>query len=309
MLGHCFARTLQPGDAIIISVANHESNIAPWVRLAERGIVIKWWGVDPETGLSSLDDLAALVSPRTRVVAVALTSNLVGDVVDVKRIAGMVRSVGAAVVVDCVAAAPHQALDAADWGVDFAVMSTYKVYGPHMGVLWGRSDAWNRLDGPNHFFLPEQGGKKFELGCVSYEGCAGLIALGEYFHFLAGTGGEVTRETIVRAYEVMKCFEEPVQARLLDYLSSRRDIRLIGAKASGPDRHPTVSFLHRDVLSPEVAAQVNRHAIGIRHGHMYAYRLCEAIAVPTETGVVRVSAVHTNTVEEIDRLIAVLDQV
>ncbi len=307
MLGGCIGKTLQPGDEIIISVANHESNIAPWTRLADRGIVVRWWEVNPETGLSSLEDLAKLITERTRIVAFALTSNLLGDVVDAKGVSSLAHAVGASVVVDCVATAPHQSLDVEAWDVDFAVMSNYKVYGPHMAALWGNSVAWSKLDGPNHFFIPGGNGQKFELGCLSYEGCAGVVALGEYLHFLVGTSGAVTRETIVAAFAVMKQLEAPVQCRLLDYLTSRRDIRILGSIKNSNERHPTVSFVHRTKSSPEIVAAVHKHPIGIRHGHMYAYRLCDALGIPTETGVVRISAVHTNSESEIDALAKALD--
>lgn len=309
MLGNCMAKVLQPGDEVIVSVANHESNIAPWVRLRERGIVVKWWKVDPETGLSNPDDLDSLITPATRIVAFALTSNLVGDVVDMERVVKKCKAVGAITVVDCVAAASHQALDVRAWDVDFAVMSTYKVYGPHMAALWGKTSRWESLDGPNHFFIPAAAkAQKFELGCLSYEGCAGLIALGDYFKFLTGAA-EFNRETVVSAFDAMKAFEAPVQERLMGYLNSRSDIRILGETKQLDKRHPTVSFVHKTKPSPEIVAAVHKHPIGIKAGHMYAYRLCEALNISTTTGVVRISAVHTNNVEEIDRLATVLDEV
>jgi len=308
MLGTCIGRTLQPGDEVIVSVANHESNIAPWVRLAEKGVSIKWWGVDPETGTSNVSDLAQLITDRTRLIAFAMTSNLVGDIIDPAAVAQLARSVGAAVVVDCVAAASHQALDVAAWGVDFAVLSTYKVYGPHMAGLWGRREAWERLDGPNHFFISAGGSAKFELGCLSYEGCAGIVALAEYLGFLAEESGPLSRPVVESAFATMKAFENPVTDRLLSYFATRNDIRVIGERSRPELRHPTISFVHKTKSSPDIVRDVHRHPIGIRHGHMYAYRLCDALGVPTETGVVRISAVHTNTVDEIDRLARVLDE-
>ncbi len=307
MLAGCYSRLLQPGDEVVVSVANHEANAGPWAMLERFGIVVKWWGVDPDTGLSDPAALQALLTERTKIVAFPHTSNLLGDVADVPALTRMVHDAGARVVVDGVAFASHGFMEVAAWDVDFYVFSTYKVYGPHMAALYGRHDAWAELQGPNHFFIPhDEVPRKFELGCLSYEACAGLVELGEYLQFLAGRTA-MDRETVRLATARMREFEAPLIARLFDVLESKPGVRVLGPGRTG--RVPTVSFLSPRTPSPDVAAHVNREAIGIRHGHMYSYRLCEAVRIPTDTGVVRVSAVHTNTVEEIDRLAAALNPV
>lgn len=307
MLAGCFADTLKPGDEIVLHESGHEANLNPWKRLEKRGIVLKWWRVDPETGLSDLETLRQTVSERTKIVCVTHTSNLLGDVVDVAEAAKIAHSVGARVVVDSVAYASHHWLDAAAWDVDFLVVSHYKIYGPHIAGLYGKKEAWTELDGPNHFFIPSQKAKRFELGCHSYEALAGVLALQDYLCFLTGDS-ECTRETIVRGFETMKALELPLQSRFQEFLSSRSDVRLFGPTEKGQPRHPTFGFVHRAKPSSEIASFVNARQFGIRHGHMYAYHLCQRLGLDTDDGVVRVSMVHYNSLEEVERLIEVVEE-
>ncbi len=306
MLAGCFRRALRPGDEVVVSVANHEANATPWAMLEREGMVVKFWGVDPKTGASSLDELQSLLSERTKIVAFPVTSNLLGDTMPVRQIADMAHRAGARVVVDAVAYASHQAMDVQAWDADFCVFSNYKVYGPHIAGMWGKREAWLELEGPNHVFIPrDQIPTKFELGCVSYEALAGVLALGEYLRFLAGSS-EVNRETVVNGFAQMKRLEEPVTRILLEFLNSREDVRLVGPTEFSSDRHPTISFAHQSKPSHEISAKVNERDFGIRHGHMYSLRLCEALGVAGDPGLVRVSAVHYNTPEEAHRLVQTL---
>ncbi len=313
MLAGAYRQNLKAGDEIVVSVSNHESHIGCWERLSEVGVVIRWWGVDAKTGLSSLDDLASLVNERTKLICFTQTCNLVGDIVDAKAVVKIAESVGAVTVLDSVAAASHQALSVEDWGVDFCCFSAYKVYGPHMGALWGKSERWAELNGPNHKQLPKKGAMNFELGCLSYEGMAGFLALGSYYGFLTGTEvgfGEVaSREVITGAYGLMGKMEKELSFTMLGWLNSREDLRVLGVTQPGIDRHPTFSFVHDRLGSDKIEQRVNEHSIGIKYGHMYAWRVCEAVGIPVDTGVVRVSAVHYNTVEEIQRACGVLESV
>jgi cysteine desulfurase family protein (TIGR01976 family) len=312
MLAHCYAAVLQPGDEVIVTETAHEANAGPWVRLAERGIEVRIWRVDPETFTCRTEDLDRLLGPRTRIVAFVHVSNLIGEIVDVAEVTRHCHAAGARVVVDGVAYAPHRAVDVAAWDVDWYAFSTYKVYGPHMGLLYGRHDAVSELTGPNHYFVPrDEVPYKFELGGVSHEGCAGWLGLSDHLAFLAGRepGTELDRAAIEDAYSVMEDLELPVQERLLDFLRDHPRVRLIGPEHAGRDRVPTVSFVHESKPSAEIASACHAHAFAIRHGHMYAHRLCEALGLDPDDGVVRVSAVHYNTVDEIDRLVAVLDGV
>ena len=169
---------LKPGDEIVVTDFDHESNIGPWRRLEERGIVIKTWSLDPETLAIDLDALDALMSERTRLVAVTHTSNILGTINPVAEIARRVHARGAEIVVDAVAYAPHRAVDVQAWDVDYYVFSFYKTYGPHFAVLYGKYEKLLELDGLYHYFYgkdkvpmtgPNQGamGDGFFL-CVVY---------------------------------------------------------------------------------------------------------------------------------------------
>jgi selenocysteine lyase/cysteine desulfurase len=256
-----------------------------------------------------LEELQALLNDRTRIVAFPHVSNLLGEIVDVAAITKLAHAAGARVVVDGVAYAPHRAMDVKAWGVDWYAYSTYKVYGPHMGAMFGRDEAIAELTGPNHFFIPRDAVPyKFELGGASHEGCAGLLALREYLNVLASCERteQINRATVDAAFEIMTSCELPLQRRLIDWLRSRRDVRIIGPAHGEASRVATVSFVHDRLTPREVAAAAHAQDIGMRSGHMYAYRLCEALGIDVGEGVVRISAVHYNTIDEIERLIATL---
>jgi cysteine desulfurase family protein (TIGR01976 family) len=307
MLAQCYGDVLTAGDNVVIVETGHEANVGPWERLARRGIEVRTWRVDPETFACPLDELDALLDERTAVVAVVHVSNLIGEIMDVAAVAQRAHAVGARVVVDGVALAPHRTVDVESLGCDWYVFSTYKVFGPHMAVLWGRHDAIAELTGPNHFFVAKDDVPyKFELGGVPHESCAGWLAVGEYLAFLAGRD-VADRATVESAFAEMARLEAPLTERLLAFLVADARYTVIGPDAADQHRVPTISFLHASRTPAEVVAALHAAGIAVRNGHMYARRLCEPLGLDPDGGVVRVSAVHYNTVAEIDRVIEVLD--
>ncbi len=309
ILADAYSHIWTAGDEVIVAESNHEANAGPWAKLERLGIVVKTWPIDPLSFELTLSSLGDLLTPRTKMVAFPHVSNLLGEVVDIKAITDLVHQAGGKVIADGVAYAPHRAMDVKNWGVDWYVYSTYKVYGPHMAALYGTHEAFAELTGPNHFFIPKDAVPyKFELGSLSHEGCAGLLALRPYLRFLAGREID-DRQTIVRAYEVMELLETPLQARLLEYLRSKSQVKIIGLGDTGSRSVGTISFVHSERSSSEIVAHIDRNNIGIRFGHMYAVRLCNALGIDLETGVVRVSLVHYNTPEEIERLIRCFEEI
>lgn len=319
MLSDCYRDVLVPGDEIIVAETGHEANVGNWTRLERHGLTIRWWRMDPERHGCPVETLEPLLNARTAIVAFPHVSNLIGHIEDVTAITAAAHAVGARVVVDGVAYAPHRAIDVTAWDVDWYAYSTYKVYGPHMGALYGRRDAVEALTGPNHFFIPkDEIPYAFELGGASHEGCAGILALSEYLGFLAslapnaeaaGAGAICDRHTIETAFDVMTACELPVQEALLAYLRGKPDVRIIGPEQGDASRVGTVSFVHASRPSREIVEAVDAAGIGIRNGHMYAYHLCRALGLDVDEGVVRTSLVHYNTVSEIEQLIDVLDRV
>ena len=312
MLAKCYAQVLEPGSEIVVAQTGHEANVGPWKMLDRLGFSLRWWKMDPADYTCPLSKLENLLSDRTALVAFPHVSNLLGDIVDIEAITSLVHEAGARVVVDGVAYAPHRAIDVSAWNIDWYAYSTYKVYGPHMAALWGRRDALAELHGPNHFFVPEDDlPYKFEVGGANHEGCAGICGLRDYLAFVVGEADPraLDRPAIEQAFEIMTACELPLQARLIEYLQSRKNVRIIGPSEDGDSRVGTISFVHESKSSAEITAAVDRSGIGIRHGHMYAYHLCEAACLDPEDGVVRTSLVHYNTMEEIERLIGVFDAV
>jgi len=316
MLAECYARASnRTRNEIIVAETAHEANAGPWFRLAARGFKVRLWPIEADGLTLPLDSLKKLLGDRTRLVAFPHISNLLGRIEDAESITALVHAAGARVVIDGVAFAPHRAMDVASLGADWYLYSTYKVFGPHMAALFGTHAAFEELEGPNHFFIPKhEVPYRFEPGGPAHEGCAGLVALWGYLADLAGLAPQdgPSRLGIERAFEQISQLEEFLQARLLGYLRSKRNVRIVGPVASGPNRVPTISLVHRYKQSAEIAKAANVKGFGIRYGHFYAYRLCERlahekIAHDTSDGVVRVSMLHYNTLEEVERLIACLE--
>ena len=312
MLADCFARAPDPDrDEIVVCEAGHEANVAPWMRLADRGFTIRTWKLCRESHALRLDDLRELLGPRTRLLAFPHVSNLLGRFEDIAAITELAHAVGAQVIADGVAYAPHRAIDVAAWDVDFYVFSTYKVYGPHMAALFGKHQALAPLEGPNFFFIDRNDGPaKFELGGVCHEACGCVLGVWDYFCDLAGTPRtqRFERGVVESAYRVMTERELPLQDRLLAYLRGNHALRVFGPAESAADlRAPTISFVHRSHSSREIALSANGLGLGIRHGHFYAHRLTTALGLDPEDGVVRASMVHYNDLTEVERLIEFLE--
>lgn len=307
MLAACYGRMLRPDDEIVVAECGHEANIGAWLALADRGVRIRWWNAEDDPFGCPIASLERLLGSHTRLVCFPHVSNLLGGIVDVGRVATMAHAAGSKVVVDGVAYAPHRAIDVRGLGCDWYVWSTYKVFGPHMGALFGRSEAMAELTGPNHFFIPRDAiPYKFEVGGASHEGCAGLLALESFLAAMAERPAPLDHAAITAAFDRMTALELPLQERLIEGLRAIPGIRLFGPASHGPERVATVSFVHQRTTSRAIAAEAHRRDIGFRNGHMYAYRLCEALGVDTADGVVRISAAHYNTIAEID---AALDAV
>jgi cysteine desulfurase family protein (TIGR01976 family) len=317
LLSFSLVETFTPGDEVIVTNCDHEANIGPWRNLEKRGMVIKTWRLNPETLELHLEDLAGLMTEKTRLVALTHASNILGTINPIEKIASFVHERGAMICVDGVAYAPHALPDVRQLDVDFYVFSFYKVYGPHYSVLYGKKAYLLKIPGVNHFFINENDVPyKFQPGSPNYELSYGITGIGDYFTQLAKVhAGQVggrefkgLRDAAALAYECFAEHEERLSARLLDFLNSRPNVRIIGKKESSRGvRMPTVSFVIKNVKSSSIPPEVDKHKIGIRYGDFYARRLIEDLGLAPQDGVVRVSMVHYNTLEEMDRLIRVLE--
>lgn len=299
------------GDEIIVTDTEHEANVSPWMDLKEKGFEIKIWKVNPETLELDIQDLKKLMTEKTRLVAVTHASNVLGTINPVKQIAKEVHAAGALICVDGVAYAPHRKVDIQELDADFYTFSWYKTYGPHLAVMYGKYDELAKLESLNHYFI----GKdtipyKLQPGNMNFELTYGTIGIIEYYeemyrhHFENNTVD--FSERLNKTFEIIAKHEEDLASLLLNYLNGIPEIRIIGnTSADASLRVPTISFIHETLKSDEIVEQVDEHRIGIRFGDFYAKKLIETLGLEDRNGVVRVSLVHYNTKDEVNKLIKV----
>ncbi len=309
-LSRAMRRQLSSGDEVIVTVFDHESNIGPWVSLEEFGIVLKVWPLNALTGKPELDDLAALMTGRTKLVCMTHVSNILGQINPVADIAAFVHERGARICVDAVAYAPHRAIDVQAWDVDYYVFSLYKTYGPHYAVMYGKFDHLLELDTLYHYFYgKDKVPGKLEPGNPSYECAYSTLALRDYFAELGGAASS-PRAALEQGFAAVTRQEDALVDRLLSYLTARNDCRVIGATTNeGSRRIPTVAFRFDGRDSAVVAKAMDAHRIAIRHGDFHSRRLVEALGETGNGGLLRVSMVHYNTLEEVDNLCTAFDSI
>ncbi len=315
VLAHALWPWFRPGDEIIVTNLDHEANSGAWWRLAELGVIVKEWLMDPETAELEIERLADLLNERTRLVCFTQCSNITGSINDAAAIIRMVHEAGALACVDAVAFAPHRALDVKALDVDFYVFSTYKLYGPHLGILYGKREHLLRARGQNHFFIGEDDiPLKLIPGGVNHELTAGLIGIIDYFETLhrhhLGDGNAALHLRLAELFALMADHEETLARRFIDFIDAKSQLRLIGRKtADKTQRAPTFSFVVGNRDSREFPRHLLKSRVAIRSGTFYAQRCVDALGLGPQNGVVRASMVHYNSLEEVDRLIAHLDEV
>lgn len=304
---------LKAGDEIVVTVSDHESNIGPWVRLQDHGVVVKVWPLNRKTLALDLADLEPLMSERTRMVCVTHVSNILGSVNPVREIADYVHARGALICVDAVAYAPHRAVDVQAFDADYYVFSLYKTYGPHYALMYGKYALLAELDTLYHYFYgKDKVPGKLEPGNPNYELAYSTCGIVDYLSELGARAGETgsTRQRIEAAYQAITAQENLLTDRLLAYLRSRNDCTVIGQTVNrDSQRVPTIAFRFDGRDAAEICKAVDQSRIAIRHGDFHSRRLAEYLDVTDLGGMLRVSMVHYNTVEEVDRLTAIFDTI
>ncbi|TVZ26157.1 cysteine desulfurase family protein (TIGR01976 family) [Gillisia sp. Hel_I_86] len=315
ILSICIGHNWQAGDEVIITNTDHEANISCWKDLEKKGIKIRVWKVNPESFELELNDLSNLLSSKTKLVALTHCSNVLGTINPIKEIAKIVHEAGALICVDGVAFAPHRRVDVQDLDVDFYVFSWYKVYGPHQAVMYGKLPLLINMPGINHnFFKAEDVPYKFQPGNYNFELTYGLKAIPAYLinfydhHFPNNKFSN--NEKFEASFELIANYEAQLAQELLSYLKSVERVKIIGSsKAGSTVRVPTISFIHPEFKSSQIVELVDKKHIGIRFGDFYAKQLIKDLDLEQYEGVVRVSLVHYNTLEEVQKLIAVFKNV
>jgi cysteine desulfurase family protein (TIGR01976 family) len=316
VLAHALAAKLRPGDNLVVTNLDHESNIGAWRRLAQLGVEIREWCFRPETMRLELEDLDPLLDERTRLVCFTHVSNVVGAIHDVAAVTRRAHAAGALVCVDGVAFAPHRRVDVKALDVDFYLVSLYKVYGPHLGLLYVRRELLMELDNQNHFFLgADDPPYKLEPGNVNHELTAALPGILAYLDDLArhhhGAAAEVedTGRRLERVFTDVAAHEQRLVAPLLEYLAGKPGVRVLGPTSSDAAvRVPTVAFTVDGRHAGEIPVRLDEEHVAIRWGDFYARRTIGALGLGDRGGVVRASMVHYNTADEVERLLQALDR-
>ena len=320
-ISRSLARTLNPGDEIVVTRLDHDANISPWLLVAEeRGCKVTWIDFDVEDCTLKLDEFEKALEHKPKIVAFGYASNAVGTINPVRKITQMAHAAGALVYVDAVQYAPHGPIDVQSLGVDFLVCSSYKFFGPHAGALYGRYELLDELKAykvrPATDSLPG----KFETGTQNHEGIAGVLGALEYFEWLGKTFGAEQEEglrergysgrrlELKKAMTVLRACEFELSRALLSALEQVPGLRLYGLADPRKldQRVPTFSFTLEGKHPRAVAEALAAEGIYVWDGNYYALAVTERLGVEQSGGMVRVGAVHYNTLDEVRRLEEVL---
>ena len=318
-LSRSIGRSLRPGDEIILSQMDHDANVWPWVLLAgDLELEIRWLPFNNESFEFDLEVLDGLLTDRTRLVCVGGASNLTGTLNDVKTICAKARAAGALSFIDGVQSAPHVATDVQDLGCDFFVCSSYKFFGPHQGILWGRRDVLLQLEPYKVRPAPAELPWCFETGTQSQEGLAGIAAVVDYFALIGQSMAQEQldnwtefsgqRQQVHAAMDLLFEYEKTLTSHLIDGLTGINGITVQGItdKSAMDRRVPTVSFTHETVAPAKIAEALAKQNIFVWSGHNYALEVAKSLGIYEAGGAVRVGPVHYNKMTEIDELLNAL---
>lgn len=298
------------GGAVVVTNQDHEANSGVWRRLAEDGIEVREWKLDPATGSLRTEALEALLADgKVKLVCFPHCSNVIAEINDVAAICALARAAGARTVVDGVSYAPHGFPDVPALGCDVYLFSAYKTYGPHQGIMVIREPFGMELPGQAHFFNHGTLYKRHTPAGPDHAQIAACAGMADYVDALAERHG-VTGDAAARnrgVHDLMRAQEVAVIAPLLDYLRSRNDLRLLGPQEAHR-RAPTVAVELNRPAEP-VSEELGRNGIACWAGDFYAVRPLEALGIDRAKGVLRMSATHYTTADEVARLIAALDGV
>ena len=311
-ISRSIARTLDPGDEIVVTRLDHDANIAPWLLIAEdRGCTVRWVDIHPEDCTLNMEDMQRQITPRTKLVAIGYASNAVGTVNDVKQAVELAHNVGALCFIDAVQYAPHKLIDVQALDCDFLACSAYKFFGPHTGILYGKYDLLDKLTAykvrPSGNLPPD----KFETGTQSFESIAATLGAMEYFAWIGKQfGGETgpLSKALRKGIEVIDAYELRLNAALLEGLSSVPGLQMRGITDPHKmgQRVPTFSFTLAGWNPRAVAEKLAQEHINVWNGNYYALAVMERLGLEEQGGMVRVGLTHYNTFGEIEKLVHAL---
>jgi len=307
VLAQAFRQWMSPGDAIIVTNQDHEANSGPWRRLADEGISIREWQINPETGHLDIEDLKALLDDNVRLVCFPHCSNVVGEINPVSEITALAHAAGAFVCVDGVSYAPHGIPNVAEMGADIYLFSAYKVYGPHQGIMAIRRSLGQMLPNQGHYFNADALYKRFTPAGPDHAQVAACAGMVDYFDALADhhdlSGSTVEKGQSV--HDLLRSHETKLLQPLMTFLNSRNSIRVLGP-SDATLRAPTVA-LACQTNPKELAEKLAKRGIMASASDFYAVRALQAQNIPADPGVLRLSFVHYTGQDDIDKLLNALD--
>ena len=315
-ISRSLARTLNPGDEIVVTRMDHDANISPWMLVAEdRGCKLTWVDFDVEDYTLKLDEFEKALESKPKIVAFGYASNATGTINPVRKLTEMAKDAGALVYIDAVQYAPHGPIDVQAIGCDFLVCSAYKFFGPHMGMLYGKLELLEDLKAYKVRPAPNTPPGKWMTGTQNHEGIAGVLGALEHFEWLAESFADAQKQslaeegltgrrlnlvaamTAIRAYEfeLSRALIEAIQAVPGTHIHGITDMKRLD------ERVPTVSFTLEGKHPREIAEALGQAGFYVWDGNYYALAVTERLGIESSGGMVRVGAAHYNTIEEVER--------
>ncbi len=316
-LAHAIARDLKAGDEILITDIDHEGNRGPWEILEERGIIIRNVKVDLAKCIIDMEDFASKLNGKTRVAAFNYASNGVGTISDVKKMVAMAHEVGALTMVDAVNYVLHGPVDVRDIDTDFLMCSSYKLFGPHIGILYAKKEKMEALRTIKVKEQEDWAPLKFETGTLNHEGIAGAA---EAIEFISSIGADCAadftekldglsgrRRNVVAGMLALEAYEKPLTVYLIEELEKIEGVKVYGPPKDHP-RTSTISFTVQGRSPREVAEYLATKGLFVWDGDFFASKLIFVLGLRESGGLVRIGLAPYNTKEEIDRALAAIKE-
>lgn len=312
-------KTLQPGDEIVVTVLDHDANVAPWLALQEHGVVIRKVDVNPADATLNMEDMRAQINARTKVVAVGYASNAFGTINDVATIIGWAHEVGALTWIDAVQFAPHGPIDVQALDTDFLVCSSYKFFGPHLGILYGKQQHLERFPAYKVRPAPDTAPDRWETGTQNHECLAGLVGVINYLEMLGKEQRDLypdafptysgRRRDLKIAMQAMVDYERGLAAQMIAGLREVKGTTIYGITENARLhwRVPTITCNIAGYSPLEVAQHLSRHGIFAWDGNYYALGIMERLNLENSGGALRLGMAHYNTADEVNEVLNCLE--
>ena len=312
LLSRAIKHWLSKGDEIIVTNQDHEANIGAWRKLADEDIIIKEWSLNKDSAELEIEELKSLINEKTKIICVCHTSNIVASINNLKEIVDLAHKHDIKVVGDGVAYMAHDLADLKEIDLDFYGFSLYKTFGPHLALLYGKKELLEETKNLNHEFLSKEIPLTLNPGGPNHEELACLSGLTDYYEDIYNHHFPDQKKSLHEKgkaiFKLVYSHEEKLMEKLLSFLKSKNNVKLIGKSTHlRSERMPTVSFIVNNKSSLSIAQEAGKNGIGIRNGDFYAWRCLKGLGIDTNDGVIRISMVHYNSVEEVNKLISFLE--